>query len=55
MSTAGIRFSKDLYVNVTVNGDNLSLYTVDAKGNKTEYNVTKANRRKAKEPTEENK
>lgn len=55
MSTAGVRFSKDMYVNVTVKDDNISLYTVDAEGNKTDYNVTKDNKRKAKKETTEEK
>lgn len=53
MNTAGIRFGNDIYINVTIEDGNITLYTVDGEGNKEDYTVTKANRRRTKKDTEE--
>ena len=52
MKTAGVRFNKEVYLNVSMEDDAISLYTVDADGNKTEYTVTKTSKRKSKNTEE---
>lgn len=52
MKNAGIRFDNDIYLNVAIEDGNITLYTVDAEGNKEEYTVTKANKRRSKNTEE---
>ena len=47
MKSAGIRFNNDEFINVTVTGEGIEIYTIESEGNKKEYTVTEKNKRKA--------
>lgn len=41
MDRVAIRFTNDLYVHMTYDNGDITLYTVDKENKKTEYNVSK--------------
>lgn len=45
MNKAGIRFNKESYIEITIDGDTITLATIDNTGKIQEYEVTPKNKK----------
>ena len=53
MKIGGIKFDKDTFIQVKVDGSNITMSITDEAGEKTEYNVTPVSRRSTKKKTDD--